>query len=100
MAGENCGRKFVAHPSSMRQTRNTQKSVEANTIYTVASNLCENRAVNQVEFPDSRIYDEAMSILRYENRFICNRCGGEECSSVTEGQARERQRLDVEKMGQ
>ncbi|KAK6037908.1 K+ channel tetramerization domain protein [Cooperia oncophora] len=34
----------------------------------------------KVEFPDSKIYDEAMSILRYEERGLCSRCGGEACS--------------------
>ncbi|CAI4231231.1 unnamed protein product [Auanema sp. JU1783] len=33
----------------------------------------------KVEFPDSRIYDEAMSILRYEDRGLCSRCGEEAC---------------------
>ncbi|KAJ1372885.1 BTB/POZ domain-containing adapter for CUL3-mediated RhoA degradation protein 3 [Parelaphostrongylus tenuis] len=39
----------------------------------------------KVEFPDSKIYDEAMSILRYEERGICSRCGGEACSPKDSG---------------
>ncbi|CAJ0579099.1 unnamed protein product, partial [Mesorhabditis spiculigera] len=31
----------------------------------------------KVEFPDSKIYDEAMCILRYEDPSLCGRCGGD-----------------------
>ncbi|CAJ0942607.1 unnamed protein product, partial [Mesorhabditis belari] len=34
----------------------------------------------KVEFPDSKIYDEAMCILRYEEPGLCVRCGGD-CSA-------------------
>ncbi|WKX98994.1 hypothetical protein Q1695_014117 [Nippostrongylus brasiliensis] len=39
----------------------------------------------KVEFPDSKIYDEAMSILRFEERGLCSRCGGEACSPKDTG---------------
>ncbi|GMS88233.1 hypothetical protein PENTCL1PPCAC_10408 [Pristionchus entomophagus] len=35
----------------------------------------------KVEFPDSKIYDEAMSILCFEDRGLCARCGENSCLS-------------------
>lgn len=38
----------------------------------------------KVEFPEARIYEEAMNVLLFEEREVCTRCGGDErnCSSL------------------
>ncbi|PAV88098.1 hypothetical protein WR25_09108 [Diploscapter pachys] len=41
---------------------------------------CTDKKQTKVEFPEARIYDDAMSILRYEDRGVCRRCGGSTCS--------------------
>lgn len=36
----------------------------------------------KVEFPEARIYEEAMNVLLFEERHVCIRCGSyNECSS-------------------